>query len=168
MFMKKKYVMQSLIDFGQQHIYVNNHDDDEYQLICSKQMDETMRNFIQNVALVVFGFSVAIIGPIYSYFFQNIRSTTIEVRVPFTEANSDEEFVCNLTFMALVGILGAPLYIGLEVMMSTFRDIIVISPKLVEHRIKSLIADYLDGHLSDAQLRFAFTDAIKQSMDADE
>lgn len=126
-----------------------------------------MKNFITKISLMFFGFTIAMTGPTYSYLFNGIRTTTIEVRIPFTEERSYVEFMINIIIQMLYAIPGGLHYIGLEIMLDLFRNVISIAPKLVHYRLKKVIDDFSENRISEPQLRFVFKDIMKQSIDTD-
>lgn len=85
--LKWRYKLQPLIDFGGRYIYRNDHEKNEYNRICSDQMDITMRDFIIKFATIIFSFVVATTSPMILYFMNGIRSTTsVEVHLPLMPA----------------------------------------------------------------------------------
>lgn len=162
-------MFHSLLDFPGRHVYHHDDCDDmEHQKICSNYMDIFVKNFLIKMSMMVFGYTCAMMGPTYSYLIQGIRTTTIEVKVPFTEERSYVEFSINMSIQMSYAIVGGLEYIGLEIMMDLFRNVITIAPALVHYRLNKYIREYKDEMISEPQLRFAFTSIMKQAVDADE
>ncbi|XP_055296748.1 uncharacterized protein LOC129565663 [Sitodiplosis mosellana] len=50
---KQRFDLKSWIQFGGRYIYPNQHDDEKYIEICSKQVDRSMRNFLIRLAVML-------------------------------------------------------------------------------------------------------------------
>lgn len=160
--------MASLSNFGGQYIYQDNDfEDTEYNRVCSNQMDVTMKSFLVKMTLMTLSAFVAGFGPIRAYVLYGIRTTTLEVRIPFTEPKSNAEFLGNLLLQFIVlfhGILG---YVGAEVWMSLVENIVSISPALFKLEMKRLCEEYKTKATSVLELHSRFRHLVVQSLDAD-
>lgn len=106
-----------MVKFGGQYIYHNHHDDIEYQRICSKNMDKSIKKFLTKMTMMFIGYTVGLMGPIYAFTFYGIRTTTFEFAVPFTEEKSWTEFGVNNLIQFLTATHGGLFYIGMEIVM---------------------------------------------------
>lgn len=163
----KRFELSKLIDFGGCYIYRDSHENNEYNRICSEQMDKTMRSFIIKMANIFLSFSLAIVGPTYGYFYLGIRSTTVEVRIPFTKENSDAEFVGRFILQSIIAFHGILMYTGVEVFIALLSNVIIISPLLIKFELKQLCDGYKTKSIIDAELRYRFKNIVKQSRDID-
>lgn len=162
---EKRHKLHSLVRFGGRYIYFDKHDDLEYQRICSKHMDSSMRDFIIKMTMMIIGYYAAVSGPFYAYFVYDIQASTTDL--VFTEEGSNVQFAINNVLQFLYAVHGGLIYIGIEVMVEIFKNVITISPKLVAHKLKKLTTDYEERRISEFQLRVAFKDIEKQSIDTD-
>lgn len=161
-------LFHSLVDFGGRCIHPIKNDDSEYTKICSKQMDETVRTLIIKMIMMTLAMLSFNVGPIYSYFVNGTKTTMTNVKVPYTERYSNSEFLANGLLSGLIGIHGFIGYIGLEVSMALFSDVVIITPKLVEYELNGLIVRNEKKTISQQDLSYSFRNIIKQSIDADE
>lgn len=150
----QRYRLHSLIDFGGRYIYRNHQDDIDYQRICSRHMDKSMKYFLTKMMMMTFGFTAAVIGPTYSFIFNGIRTTTLDAAVPFTEEKSLVEFSVNSMIQLSNATHGALIYLGMEATMKLFSNIITISPRLIEYKLRKLISDYAENRMTPSQLHF--------------
>lgn len=157
-----------MVDFGGRYIYRNHHDDIEYQQICSRHMDKSMKHFLTKMLMMTIGFTAAVMGPTYAFIFNGIRTTTFDAAVPYAEEKSLVEFSVNSMIQLLNATYGALIYLGMEVAMELFSNIITISPRLIEHKLRKIISDYAENQITPSQLHFAFMDFVKQLSDANE
>lgn len=108
----------SLVTFAAKYIYADNHGRTEHDQICSQQIDATMKNFGITVTAMTCGSLVAVFGPIFFYFTEGNKSTTIEVKVPFLDDNQNDEYLINMLLQSIVYFHGFFIYFGIEVAMS--------------------------------------------------
>lgn len=110
----------------------------------------------------------AMLEPAYAYYFHGTKTTMTNTKVPFTEKESIEEFVINFVLTCVIDIHGFIGYIGLEVTMALFSDVVTIVPKLVAHKFQKLNEQYQSHSITKHQLCFYFKNIIKQPSDSDE
>lgn len=161
-------LFHSLVDFGGRCIHPIKDDNDEYMKICSTQIDETVRTLIIKMFMMTMAMLSFNVGPIYSYFAHGTKTTMTNIKVPLTERYSNAEFMANVLLSAVIGIHGYIGYIGLEVSMALFSDVVTITPKLVEYHLNGLIERNEKKTIGQFDLSYSFKNIIKQSSDADE
>lgn len=113
---KDRYMVYEFIAFSGRHIYPDKDDDEdeEYHEICSQQIDGTMKHFICKISIILGSMTVALIWPTYQFFSHGIRTTALQVKLPFIEEKSSAEFLGNFILQCIIlghGLLG---YVGLE------------------------------------------------------
>lgn len=167
LYSKKRHELSKLIDFGGRYIYRDSHENNEYNRICAEQMDKTMRRFIIKMTNIFLSFSCAMVGPTYGYFYLGVKTTTVEVRIPFTEENSDAEFIGGIILQSVIAFHGILMYIGAEVLMALFENVQMISPELIKHELKQLCKEYEDKSITDTELRIRIKNIVEQSLDID-
>lgn len=165
MLSRERHKLHSLVQFGGRYIYFDEYDDPGYQRICSQHMDISMKKFLIKMTLIFIGYYAAVSGPVYAYITQGIKTTTIDLA--FTRDGSNAEYVFNNILQTIVAMHGGLAYLGIEVMVSILQNVITISPKLFAYKLKKLTTDYAEKRISEQQLRVAFKDLEKQSIDTD-
>lgn len=126
-----------------------------------------MRRFLTKMIVMFSAIFIAFIGPFYAYFFKGIKTTTIEGKIPFTEPGSDAEFWGNIFFQTVIGSQGAILYVGLEVTMTLFENVVTITPALVKLEMKRVCNDYQRKLISETQMRLRFRNVTQQCLDVE-
>ncbi|XP_055312480.1 uncharacterized protein LOC129574453 [Sitodiplosis mosellana] len=111
------------------------------------------------------GSSCGMGGPVYVYFTQGIRTTTIEVKIPFAEEDPSIEYAMNMLLQFVVYFHGFIIYGSMEMAMALFGNVINISPRLIKNRLKELFESRERKEVSELQLRVAFQDITKQLLD---
>lgn len=162
-----RYKMHSLVEFGGRYIYSNDHEDPEYNKLCSDHIDSTIRTYFTKILTMFASFIYALIFILYLYFRHGIRSTTTELKFPFIAEDSDAEFIANLIYQYVIAVIGFLGFIGLEAMMSLFNDTASISPKLAEYEFGRLDKMVENGRLSEPRIQFALIRIIKRALDTD-
>lgn len=159
----------SLSSFGGQYIYQDSdYPDQEYNRICSNQMDVTMKSFLIKMSVMGLSLAASQVGPVYVFISNRIKTTTTEVRIPFTEPESNAEFIVNLIIQFNISIHGMFGYIGMEVWMSLVENIVNISPALFKLEMKQISQQYKSKSISKSHMRSIFRNLIQQSTDIDE
>lgn len=160
---RRKY--QSLVDFPGHHIFPNSREDTEYNEICSKEIDVTARRFVIKYLTITVAAFLAVAGPTYDYTTNGIKTSTTELRIPFTEPGSNAEFIINVILQFNIYLHGATVYIGLEIMVSIFENVMMLTPQLVRFELKKLSIKQENKELSDQQVSACFKNILKQVLD---
>lgn len=154
--------------FGGLYIYHDGKfEDTKYNEICSKQMDVTMRSLLFKMTMMALSAVAVCLGPIQAYVLHGIKSSTWEVRIPFTEPKSDAEFLVNVLLhfnLILHGFFG---YIGMEVWMSLVENTVNISPKLFKLEMERICDQWKVRAIPELEMRLRFRNLVEQSLDAD-
>lgn len=161
-------MFRCLVDFGGRYIHPNEDKDSEYTEICSKHIDETVRSFFIKMALMLLALHGSMVGPIYAYIVHGTKTTMTNVLIPYVEHETNEEFAYNVILASIIGIHGFIGYIGLEVAMALFSDVVTIVPKLIELNFQRLDDQIEKQTLSSWSLRHTINNIIKQALDSDE
>lgn len=164
----KVTMFHCLVDFGGRYIYPNENNDEEYTKICSKHIDGTIRSFFIKIGLMLLSMNGSMIGPIYGYIVHGTKTTMTNVLIPFVDRESNAEFIHNVILASIIGIHGFCGYIGLEIAMALFTDVVTIVPKLIEHQFNRLDSQMERRELSNRHLRHTINNIIKQALDSDE
>lgn len=165
---KDRKMYHSMVAFAGHYIHRDNNDQNEYNRICSEQIDATMRSFIFRMGLLSISGLCATGGPMYAYISEGIRTSTVEVKIPYFEENSDVEYSLNMIFQSILLAHGFFIYITIETTMSLIKDFVKVTPNLINYRIKESIEVYGEKKISKLQLRYIFKDITKQLVDYEE
>lgn len=157
-----------LVDFGGRYIHPNVNKDNEYTEICSKNIDATVRSFCIKMALMLLALHGSMVGPCYAYIVHGTKTTMTNVQIPFIKRNSNAEFMANLMLASVIGIHGFSGYIGLEVAMALFSDVVAIIPKLIKLEFERVDDRIEKGRISMLHLHSIFSNIVKQATDSDE
>lgn len=165
---ENRYKYQSLVDFAGRYIYPDNkHEDVEYSEICSKQIDISMRRFVVKLLLIALASPLAVCGPIYAYIIDGTLTSTTDLRIPFTEADSNAEFTINMFFQFNMYLHGGTMYLGVEVLVSIIENLMALQPCLVQFELGKLIEKQKSKKLSEHQICIHFKNIAKQVLDTE-
>ena len=164
---KARLKLKCLILYGGRYIYRDNRDNTEYNRICSKQMDNTMRSFIIKMGAITVSFLFAVIGPLRAYIVYGIKTTTTDTRIPFCEPKSNAEFVVNFFIQSILASHGFFMYVGLEVLLSLFENVVNIAPQLVKNDLVNTIRLYEEKSLSEMEFRWRLKKIVLTCQDTD-
>lgn len=164
---KGRYGLASWIDFGGRYIYPDNHDDEKYAEIISKQMDESMRGFVTRISVMLLAFVIGMSRILYMNAFMGETTTFTQIKFPFIEAESYNEFFVNFSLQAVFLTYGLFGYFGMEVGMEMVTLVVKLAPKIVEHEFQKLNKGIEDGHFDGMQIHLTFRNIVVQIMDTD-
>lgn len=109
------------------------------------------------------------IGATHAFLFKGIKTTVIDVRIPFTEEKSYEEFFGNIFIHLWMGIYGTTALLAMEIAMEIIVGVIIMAPKLVELEFQKLDKKIKMKQFNEQlQMRLTFRNIIQQIMDIDE
>lgn len=126
-----------------------------------------MRGFITEILIMFISYFAACTWPIYVYVLYGVKTTTVEVRVPFAGEKSDVELAVNVIMMTIIATYGGLAYIGMEVFNALCANIVNLLPVLVKCELKQLSDDYQKKSVTELELRIRFKNILEQSLDAD-
>lgn len=156
-----------MIDFGGKYLFSNHHEDENYIKICSEQMNNSMRSFMLRFMIMLTTFTIGYTKMNYATIVMGIKTTMLEVKIPFTEEKSNEEFLANYVLQTIIASFGFFGYFGMEIAMELMVIAIAISPKLITFEFQKLIEVIENGQLTPSQVCFTFRNIVQQVMDID-
>lgn len=106
----------------------------------------------------------AVFGPVYYFITQGIKSTTIEVKIPFIPDEEDVQYSVNMLLQFGVLFHGIFIYMGIETVMTLFENVVNVTPYLIKSRLNKLNKMHEVKELSELQVRFTFLDVTKQML----
>lgn len=116
---------------------------------------------------IMVSFSFALIGPAYTFFEHGIKSTIIEVHMPFCAPKSNVEFIGNLLIQSIFATHALLIYVALEIHYSLFQNTVTIAPKLIKNQLDTVIQSYRDKSISETELYWTVKQIAKKSIDMD-
>lgn len=164
----KRHILHRGGIFGGRYLLRNDSEDIEYNEICSKHMDLCVKNFAIRLIITSVGVTAMNVGLWYAFFFKHIIATSLDVRVPFTEEKSYEEFYGNIAIHVSYLIYGSLGLIGMEIAMELFLCVVTISPKLIAYEFRKLANKIEMKRFTQLQTRVTFRNIVQQIMDIEE
>lgn len=164
---EKRFKLQAVIDFAGRYIYHNNHENTEYNRICSTAMDSTIREFAIKMGIIYISMVGAFIGPTHAYIVYGIKTSWTSERIPFTAPNSDEEFMINILLQTIIFVHAIWAYFALEVACTLFANVVNVAPRLSTNDLALAIQQYEDKKDSQLELRCKMRNFVKSTCDTD-
>lgn len=165
---KKRYIYRSLIDFAGRQYHQKVQDDKEYNEVSSKEIHASIIGLLTKLFFLIVGGCSSCAMPVYVYIFKGINTSTICVRVPFTEEDSSDEYMVNMILQTSVLIVGFFHYLGMETSMNILQNFIRVSPEVVKIDLRRLEEKRSKGEFNEFQMRLQFQNIIKKAIDTDE
>lgn len=148
-----RFTTNKMVNYGKKYIHNDNSDENDYNEICSRNMDATLKRFIIIVSIVCLSFVIALIGPLYAYTIHGTRKTLLSVRLPFVEKDSDLEYMLNIILQTWSGIAGFCGNVGIECGYNIIISSIKVTTQLIEMDIKSLSNNLEAETLTKTQIK---------------
>lgn len=166
---RNRFMMVSLSAFGGQNIYQDkDFEDAEYNQVCSEQMDKAMNRFISKMSVLYLSLITCMVWPIYAYITDGIKTTTTDLRIPFTELGSNTELIVNLIIQFIIGIHSGITMVSMESFLSLVENVVLTSPQIFKVEMNRLCKQYKSKSISEFQMRTWFRNLVELSNDADE
>lgn len=151
-----------LIEMSGRHIYRNDGRQTEYNRICSKCMDDTVRSYVITIVVLNLSFIYALIGPVQTYLRDGTIVTLFEVRVPFLYEYPQEEFIFNIIWQSTISVIGLIGLFGVEGMITLVNNTISVSSKLVVFELERLSDRMEVGEISERKSGQTMSNIIKK------
>lgn len=152
-FSNLRFKVTKVLYYNKNYIFNDDHNESDYNRICSQNMDRTMKRFFIVTSIVILSFAIALVGPIYAYIKYGTRSTLLNLRFPFAEKNSDLEFILNLILQIWGGTAGICADIGIEVGYNLYINTIRLTVELIQSDIDVLSSDLEARILTKTQIK---------------
>lgn len=145
----------------------HQHEDENYIDICSNEMDNSIKKFISRFVIMFSIFAIAITKIYYVTIFMGIKTTTTEVKIPFIEEKSNDDFLANIILQTILSSYGLFGFIAMEVGMELNALVVAISSKLIKFEFNKLDEWIERAKLSPMQLCTSLRNIVQQVMDVD-
>lgn len=157
--------MQAIIDFAGRYIYHDNHENTEYNRICSTAMDSTVREFAIKMGIIYISMVGAFIGPTRAYIVHGIKTSWTSERIPFTTPDSDDEFMINILLQTVIFAHAIWAYFALEVASTLFANVVNVAPRLSTNDLARTIQQYNDKRITQLEIRCKIGNFVKSTCD---
>lgn len=164
---KERFKLRAVFDFAGRFIYHASHEETEHNRICSAELDNTMQRFLIKMGTICMAMAIGVIQPTYAYFAHGIRTTWTSDRIPFTELNSDAEFMINISLQSFIITHGLFAYFALGVIMALIENAVTVTPRVSICSLASAIRQYKDKTSTELELRCTMNNFVKSTHDMD-
>lgn len=137
-----------LLEIPRKHLYRNDHRSNDYNLICSECMDQTLKTFIITMIVAILSFGGALIGPVHSYLQDGTLVTLYELRIPFLSEHPRSEYIVNMSWQGGISALGVIALFPLEGMLAIVNNAITVSSKLTLNEFATISNDLEMGEIA--------------------
>lgn len=164
---KQRHILHRGGIFMGRYIFRDDTEDIQYNKICSKFMNASVKRFLIRIVITTICLIAMTYGPTYAFFIQNIPATGFDLRLPFTDEKSNEEFFGILMFQFILATYGALGLVGMEIAMELFVGMISIVPTLLEYEFRKMDEKIAKNEFNVLELRLTFRNIVQQIMDTD-
>lgn len=107
----------------------------KYEVICAKHVDDFLRMVIIIFSLIWIAHTLAVFGPFYAYFFQNIRITPLATNLPFFEKDSNLEFTIGMMLQGVMAFYSMAGNLSIEMGSCAIINTIRMIPDLIRFNL---------------------------------
>lgn len=163
-----RHHLHRTIDFGGRYYLIpHRHENKNYFEICSNQVDTSAKNFVRRFMIMCVAFSIGYIKVNYTTVFMGIRKTAVDVKIPFIEKNSNEEFTLNYIAQTGIHIWGFFGFLCMEMAMEIVVLPVAITPKLINFEFRKLDEQMEERQLIRLEVCVRIRNIVQQAMDID-
>lgn len=145
--------------FGGDCIYKAESESQQYNIICVKYMGRLTRNVWIVSSLALISHVIIVVGPVYAYFYQNIRVTPLATNLPFFEKDSDLEFTVNMILQSIMAFYAMAGCIAIEMGICLINNAISATPDVIRFNLVEFEREFNTNGISleaTARLRNVF------------
>lgn len=142
-----------LINVAGRIIYQDDHEPTAYNRICSETCNASLKIFLRIITLEMLSYAIAMIGPFYSYIKHGEHVTLYSVKWPFLSRNPNAEYIVNIAWETVGGIIAMFGFFFFEVMFLIVNNTIMVSAALSEWELDEFSNCLEQSELTEAQLR---------------
>lgn len=149
-----RFKAKSICNFAGQFMYVNGEEPSKYHALGDRYIVKLLKNLIVILGLTFISYNFLNYGPIYGYYFKNIRTTPMGTKLPYFEEGSDVEFLLNLSLQSVIGIFAILGNFSIEGASCLANNVIVMVPELIHLDLEELTNEMeVEGHFSNIKYR---------------
>lgn len=160
--------------YGGNHIFrgeegEENQNGIEYNKICSKYMDDSMKSFRLRITIILLSICTLNAGPMYEQIFKGAEaSTALEIRIPFVAEKSLAEYFIISVYQIPIAVNGIYGYTAMEVAMELIFGVLKVSPILIKHEFQKFDEKINQNIFTKMQTLVTLRNIVQQIMDTDE
>lgn len=129
-----RFKLNRIATFAGRFIYKDG-SSEKYKVICEKHVDDFLRIVILIFSLIWIAHTLAVFGPFYAYFFQNIRITPLATNLPFFEKDSDLEFTISMILQGVLAFCSMAGNFAIEIGSCAIINTIRMIPDLIRFNL---------------------------------
>lgn len=136
----QRFKWKELLNFSGDHIYRHDSTPTAYNRVCSTCLSESLNIFIKSLIMQLSSFCIAMSGPVLGLL-QGSRVTLFSVRLPILNQYPDIEYITNMAWEILNGILGLFCFLCMEAKFNIVNDAVNVSSDLSVCDLNNLSTD---------------------------
>nr|AOT85630.1 odorant receptor 113 [Mayetiola destructor] len=167
-FSDARFDARDLFQFAIKNIHNNDHDANEYNAICTKNIHITIRRFISALILLTASFLVGVANPVYIFIKNGKFYTLAGILFPFVEKDSKTELYINIIYSLVVIMVAVLAVIGIQVCCGIICHTIEVTADLSINEMKELSINLEMNKTNEANIGVKLNRIFQQIQKIDE
>lgn len=131
----RRFKYHAIINFCGKYFYKTNTKSLRYRILRAKYIEKLLKIVICVMVLMLLGYGILLVGPIYESIYHNIRTTPLATNLPFFEKNSDQEFSINIILQVILIFYSTCGNLTIQMAACMVNHAIMIVPELIRFNL---------------------------------
>lgn len=98
----RRFKYHAIINFCATYFYKTDTKSSRYKSLRAKHIDNLLEVVVSVFVLLLLGYGILLMGPIFESIYHHTRSTPLATNLPFFEKNSHREFIVNMVLQSIL------------------------------------------------------------------
>lgn len=131
----RRFKYHAIINFCGTYFYKTDTKSLRYKNLRAERIDELLRIVISVLVLLLIGYGILLVGPLYERIYHNIRTTPFATNLPFFEKNSNQEFIVNMILQLTLIFISTCGNLTIQMAACMVNHAIMIVPDLIRFNL---------------------------------
>ena len=136
----QRFKMNNIITFTGKYIYTDDNTSVQRNQIIEKRIDQLLKSFSIICTIILMSYQTILIGPIFAYYYDDLRVSPLGTHLPFFELNSDADFYANMLICTIISVNAMLGGYAIELSSAIINNTILTIPDLINLNL----ADFFD------------------------
>lgn len=142
-------------------------DSGNFSSFCSLNIQRSLKKCLSTLVLLLFSFFAISFGPFYVFIKYGQYTTLTSLKIPFVDAFSGLEFICNNVIQLLMFITGYPGNLGIEGIFALLMDSTTVSTECIKWHCTQLSSDLSTDQCTSRHRKMMMLQILKQIQTTD-
>lgn len=155
----RRFKYQAIINFCGTYFYKSNTKSSRYNSLRAKHIDELLEIVICVLVLLLLGYGILLMGPVFESIYHNTRATPFATNLPFFENDPDHEFAVNMILQLTMTFVATCGNLAIQMAACMVNHAIMVIPELIRFNLLEFQDEFMANGMNTktwARLRNTF------------